>query len=50
MKKKLRLSKERLRTLSPNQLIQVVGGSANSASGPDCDTLIFSDHCNALFV
>ena len=46
MKKKLRLSKERLRTLSPNQLIQVVGGSANSASG---DTLIFSDHCNALF-
>jgi hypothetical protein len=49
MKKKLHLSKERLRTLSHNQLIQVVGGSANSTSG-DCDTLIFSDHCNAPLV
>ncbi|HYR54508.1 MAG TPA: hypothetical protein VEM39_00190 [Myxococcaceae bacterium] len=50
MKKKLHLSKERLKTLSHNQLIHVVGGSAGSTSGRNRDTIIFSDYCNVLAV
>ena len=46
MKKKLHLSKERLRTLSHNELLQVAGGTANNGRG----TLIVSDHCNVLLV
>jgi len=44
MKKKLHLSKERLRTLSHNQLLQVAGGSANNATTYN----IVSEHCNVL--
>ncbi len=46
MKKKLHLSKERLRTLSHNQLLQVAGGSANNDCGATLNML--SDHCNVL--
>jgi hypothetical protein len=47
MKKKLQLSKERLRSLSHNQLLQIAGGSATDG----LTTLnIVSERCNALLV
>jgi hypothetical protein len=46
MKKKLHLSKERLRTLSHNQLLQVAGGSLTNDRGATLNTV--SDHCNVL--
>jgi hypothetical protein len=48
MKKKLHLSKERLRTLSHNQLLQVAGGSATNNGGTTLN--IVSEHCNMLRV
>jgi len=48
MKKKLHLSKERLRTLSHNQLLQVAGGTATNDRGGTLNNV--SDHCNALAV
>ena len=44
MKKKLQLSKERLRTLSHIQLLQVAGGTNNTGTTYN----IVSEHCNVL--
>jgi hypothetical protein len=46
MKRKLHLSKERLRTLSHNQLLQVAGGTATNDRGTTFN--IVSQHCNVL--
>ncbi len=48
MKKKLHLSKERLRTLSHNELLQVASGSATNEHGATLNNL--SDRCNVLRV
>ncbi len=50
MKKKLLLSKERLKTLSSEQLVRVAGGMdpGGSSIGPNCDPMLspMSDGCN----